>query len=108
MIRTKRGYKFTPTLETVRAKQLYRTLLHEIGHHVDYTINSKTIDNKTSKDKEVFAHSYAVKMKEKLTQQGVIPFNRLVDLEQIEKDGLDVNDFLLPTIKIDQQTSILS
>ena len=69
MIRTKRGYKLIPTLETVRAKQLYRTLLHELGHHVDYTTNYETIDNKTSKDKEVFAHSYADKMKEKLIQQ---------------------------------------
>jgi hypothetical protein len=100
MVRTKRGYKFTPNLETVRAKQLYRTLLHEIGHHVDYTINSETIYSKTSKDKEVFAHSYATKMKEKLTQQGVIPFSRLVELEQIEKDGLDINDFVLPAFEI--------
>lgn len=97
MIKTKRGHKLIPTLEAIRATQLYRTLLHEIGHHVDYITNYETHDNKTSEDKEIFAHRYADKMREKLTQQGVIPFNRIVDLEQIEKDCLDINDFVLPT-----------
>lgn len=98
MIRTKRGYKFTPTLETVRAKQLYRTLLHEIGHHVDYITNYENHDSKTSKDKEVFAHNYADRMKESFIKQGVIPFDRILDLEQIEKDGLDISDFVLPVV----------
>ncbi len=97
MIRTKRGYKLILTLETTRSTQLYRTLLHEIGHNVDFITNYQTHDNKSSKDKEIFAHRYANKMREKLTQQGIIPFNRIVDLEQIEKDGLDINDFILPT-----------
>lgn len=102
MIQIKRGYKLIPTLETVRATQLYRTLLHEIGHNVDFITNYETHDNKTSKDKEVFAHSYADKMKEKFIQQGIIPFNRILDLEQIEKDGLDINDFVLPAFEIQE------
>lgn len=108
MIRTKRGYKFMPTLETVRSKQLYRTLLHEIGHHVDYTINSETIFNKTSKDKEVFAHNYADRMKKSLIKQSIIPFDRILDLEQVEKDGLDIHDFTLPTIEVSNISLSLS
>lgn len=96
MTQTKRHYKFLPILDTVRTTQLYRTLLHEIGHNVDFTNNDFT--NKTSKDKELFAHSYADKMKKQLTQEGIIPFNRMLNLEQMKEDCLDINDFLLPVL----------
>lgn len=99
MIKTKRGHQIILTLESVRATQLYRTLLHELGHQIDFITNYQTSGSKSSKDKEAFAHNYADKMKEKLIQLGIIPFNRILDLEQIEKDGLDINDFVVPTIQ---------
>lgn len=100
MIKTKRGHHLIGSLGTVRATQLYRTLLHEIGHHVDFIADREAYSNKPSKDKEIFAHNYADRMKESLSKQGIIPFDRVLDLEQLEKDGLDINDFILPTTEI--------
>ncbi len=80
-------------LEFVRNTQLYRTLLHEFGHYVqyselvdrpatedeDYEIYEKRRDNyfKLPKvEKEKFAHKYADTLREKMQRQGTIPFDR--------------------------------
>lgn len=84
----KRGY--TALLETtnVRNTQLYRTLLHEFGHYVHYFQMVKASDNDNEerqeeaylhlpKDvKEKFAHQYADKLRERLLQENLIPFER--------------------------------
>lgn len=90
---TKRHYVISKSLISVRSTQLYRTLLHEIGHHVDRTRDEELFDTKTSKDKEVFAHKYANELSEKLIQKGVIPFERIFDVENFERDKLRLTDF---------------
>ena len=42
---------------------------------------------------EVFAHTYADKLKDYMTKQGIIPFERRVDEVQIAAEGLDLKDF---------------
>src|SRR5262249_2359915 len=59
IIATKRKYEISLSLESVRATQLYRTLLHEIGHHVDFFNDCDAFANKPSSEKERFAHRYA-------------------------------------------------
>lgn len=92
---TKRHYIVSSSLDSVRATQLYRTLLHEIGHHVDRMRNEKIFETKTPKDKEMFAHRYADELRNKLKQRGVLPFKRVLDLESLNTDKLCVADFEL-------------
>jgi hypothetical protein len=56
--RNKREVVITSNLQSCRNTQL-RTLLHEIGHHVDYASNPKNIKNKSTLSKEQFAYKYA-------------------------------------------------
>ncbi|NJL59330.1 MAG: hypothetical protein HC887_06470 [Desulfobacteraceae bacterium] len=95
------------TPEAIRATQLYRTLLHEIGHYVDWfrSVLQKTsdelddeyisnvYDRKTSLDKETFAHRYANELRASLFAEGFLPFDRVFNPDQIEKDGLNVEWF---------------
>lgn len=100
------------TKESVRNTQLYRTLLHELGHWVDYkqSVKEKSdktnngdsylyywelYDKKSSLEKEAFAHKYAEKVYEKLLGMGVIPFDRIIDPFSFKKDKLLLADFCL-------------
>lgn len=88
---TKRDYIVNFEFNPSRNTQLYRTLPHEFGHYVHYleVIERPEIENeeyedwekrfdyyfKISKDeKEKFAHKYADKLKEKLIEKQIIPF----------------------------------
>ncbi|TIY08076.1 MAG: hypothetical protein E5V18_07505 [Mesorhizobium sp.] len=76
---------------SVRATQLYRTLLHEIGHWADWLEKveipsdqgedySKLADLYSSRSKselEAFAHRYADNLRKTLEKKGVIPFSRI-------------------------------
>lgn len=76
---------------SVRATQLYRTLLHEIGHWVDWL---EKVENPSTRGEdystlaalyfarpkselEAFAHRYADNLRETLEKKGVIPFSRI-------------------------------
>jgi hypothetical protein len=90
---TKRHHLVSATLKSVRATQLYRTLLHELGHHVDRMRNEELFKTKTPKDKETFAHKYADELRENLKQKGVFPFERIFDIESFQADKLRLVDF---------------
>jgi hypothetical protein len=72
-----RFFHITSTLESVRTTQLYWTLLHEIGHHVDFSRDEEGFETKPSKDKEAFAGRYADEAQARLRAAGVIPFERM-------------------------------
>jgi hypothetical protein len=95
IVTTRRDHKINVSLESVRATQLYRTLLHEIGHSVDYDHDPVAFDRKSSLEKETFAHQYAEKLRERFVRFGVIPFARMLDKKTIARDGLSVSDFTL-------------
>lgn len=98
------------SIESVRATQLYRTLLHEIGHWVDFkksiienTTSSKDYNylyfrelykNRPSVEKEFFAHNFANKKVERLKEIGVIPFRRILDTYKMKQEGLTLTDFV--------------
>jgi hypothetical protein len=90
---TKRHHIILSNFASVRATQLFRTLLHELGHHVDRMRNEEAFETKTSKDKEVFAHRYAEDLRESLKQKDVIPFESIFDINSLEADKLRVEDF---------------
>ena len=95
---TKRHHVITMSLDAVRSTQLYRTLLHELGHHVDYNRNPTLFRTKPRSEGEVFAHRYADKLKEELLRKGVIPFDRILDVNSLDKDKLRMSDFLVEEI----------
>lgn len=72
--RTKRHHVIAPSVAAARHTQLYRTLLHEIGHHVDWTRDPERFEQKDTRERERFAHRYADGLRADLTGRGVIPF----------------------------------
>ena len=86
----RRAYVITRTVESVRSTQLFRTLLHEIGHNSD----PKPFDRQ-SQEKEDFAHRFADEMRDKLIADGAIPFPRILDEQSIlATQGLRLEWFL--------------
>jgi hypothetical protein len=90
---TKRHHLISPNLASVRCTQLYGTLLHEIGHHVDYHRDPYLFERKGSRERERFAHRYAATLREELRGQGVIPFERILSRQSIDGDRLRLADF---------------
>jgi hypothetical protein len=80
VIETKRDFRFQLSSDSVRSVQLFRSLLHEIGHWVDYKTHERSEDvywNKSRDEKETYAHRYAQALAMKLKKEGRIPFPRL-------------------------------
>lgn len=110
IIMGKRYFEAEYEIKNIRATQLYRTLPHEFGHFVHY-LNVVEKPEKPdeeydawekrwnkyhslpSSEKESFAHSYADKFKSDLETKNIIPFDRILDLDKIKKDGLKISDF---------------
>lgn len=93
-IEDKRYFISDYNLNNVRNTQLYRTLLHEIGHYVHYLnyVERSAKDNGDLEnwderfelyfkipqvEKENFAHQYADKLKQQLIEKHIIPFDRI-------------------------------
>jgi hypothetical protein len=55
---TKRYLEISSTLESVRQTQLFRTLPHEVGHHV-HNWRDENFSERTKREKEDFAERYA-------------------------------------------------
>ena len=105
---TRRKYVIKSTLEAARNTQLYRTLLHEVGHWVDW-LNSverpasdpaasydeleRQYESKPRAEKEDFAHRYADKLASSLRDKGLIPFERMISPQRLSRDGLRKTDF---------------
>jgi hypothetical protein len=111
--RTKRFYEIEMSEESIRNTQLYGTLLHELGHHVDWLINTaipilngvdpkeedhiiSAFHSKPTRDKEVFANEWADGMKTLLASKNVIPFERILNHNQMERERLKANWFVMP------------
>lgn len=112
---TASGYRWDPmTLEAARVTQLYRTLLHEVGHQADYLRavdrprDALQLDDpewdllgerywaKSHREKEAFAHRYAQELGDRLRREGRLPFARAGDPERLRGEGLDPQWFGLP------------
>jgi hypothetical protein len=94
---TARCFLFRSSPTSIRATQLYRTLLHEIGHWVDWLekverpATGASIPYETLSDRyfarpyverERFAHRYARTMRERLTKTKRIPFDIAINREE--------------------------
>jgi len=92
LLRRGSRYRVKTNPDSVRSTQLYRTLLHEIGHWVDWLTKvelasaepsmasdelSDAYFRRPSRERESFAHQYADALGARLRESGVIPFGRL-------------------------------
>jgi hypothetical protein len=81
------------TVDSARATQLYRTMLHEIGHWFDWLEKvegpaargedcarlADTYFARPKSEREAFAHRYADDLRQKLLDKRVIPFQRIAE-----------------------------
>lgn len=92
--RDARHYEIRTTKASLRNTVLYRTLLHEVGHHVDYArCTEEEWDGRTPSQKEDYAHRYAAETASRLQAAGVLPFRQIADRQAMSGDGLDVEWF---------------
>jgi hypothetical protein len=104
-----RDHRVRSTLENCRATQLYRTLLHELGHWVDFLERVERpaalagldayeelltrFHRRPQREKEQFAHSWASESSKRLLTAKLIPFDRQMNRTQLLEDGLNEEDF---------------
>lgn len=103
-----RRYTIEMTLDSIRATQLYRTLLHEIGHWLDWQEKvlrpaGGDLDYKDRladayfarprSEREAFAHRYADEARNRLSRFGAIPFEPARDPASLTRDNLDLRWF---------------
>ncbi len=103
-VRCDRRWRVQTTLESCRRTQLFRTLPHELGHHVHHTREvdqpardlvapehelSEEYFRKPQREREDFAHRYARETVERLTAVGSVPFPRIVDDVNMRRWRLD-------------------
>ncbi|MGB5108237.1 MAG: hypothetical protein WBO07_00465 [Formosimonas sp.] len=94
---TRRGARIHVTPDSLRNTVLYRTLLHELGHHVDYNRSTEAEwGSKTQTAKEDYAHRFALELYEVLAKQGAFPFASIIDDQSLLSDGLNREWFCLP------------
>jgi hypothetical protein len=91
--RQRHRFRIESELASVRNTQLYRTLLHEIGHWVDWLEKvirpalhelgfeseerlKEAYFRRPAQERESFAHKYADRTRGCLTETGAIPFAR--------------------------------
>ena len=109
IVTDKRYHRVELTIDSIRARQLYRTMFHEVGHWVDYqksvripienggnleSLHEK-YDRKLGIEKEAFANNYADELRKKLMANEMIPFDRKLDEESLRKDQLRMEDFVI-------------
>lgn len=91
---TGKGLVFHSSQASIRTTQLYRTLLHEIGHWVDwlkkveqpvanqsvpYDVLADRYFARTFQEREQFAHRYASEIRKRLMRAKLIPFSSIPD-----------------------------
>jgi hypothetical protein len=106
-----RQWKIQTSLASTRATQLFRTLPHEVGHHVDHdrAVRQRAGDDidaemalreqyftRPVREREDFAHRYAREIVERLPAKGSVPFPRLVDEASMRRWSLDPAWFGIP------------
>lgn len=95
--KTKRGFVIHPSRTALRNTVLYRTLLHEIGHHVDArNLPEDQWDCKPHLSKEDFAHRYAATQMERLRRTAAAPFDLIFDSDSMKRDELSQEWFCPP------------
>jgi hypothetical protein len=95
--RIRKGIQIRVTPTSLRNTVLYRTLFHEIGHHVDHDRSCVSDwEGKTRATKEDYAHRFAQELHDRLAALGALPFAPIIDERSLLADGLQQEWFCLP------------
>lgn len=101
----RRGVAIESDLASARATQLFRTLPHEIGHHVDVLDNVDAGSDagwrqrwarywaRPEMEREAYAHRYADEFRSREERRGSIPFPQVDDPATLLADGVDPSWF---------------
>lgn len=91
VVRDRRCWSIRPNEDSIRSTQLYRTLLHEIGHFADLCRwpDPDRYFQRSWREREARAARYAHTVGAELRRNGVIPFDRIRDEEAMRAGGLD-------------------
>jgi hypothetical protein len=102
--RGRRSWVVRTNFESIRATQLYRTLPHEVGHHVQYDreVRQRAAGDPSEllrrqhayfarppHERDDFAHRYARAFVDKRTRERRLPFERLADRPRMKRQGLE-------------------
>ncbi|MFO0757878.1 MAG: hypothetical protein U0359_15385 [Byssovorax sp.] len=108
VVSDRRGHTMTFHLAGIRRVQLFRTLLHEIGHldhHLRLVVDGSpegfeertvAFHSRPAREREQAAHRYADTKAEELRSLGLLPFDRRFDADALRREGLRPEDFSLP------------
>ncbi len=66
------------------------------GTSDQYSVLLDRYHQRPSREKEQYAHSYAERTRQHLTATNMLPFDRQLDREQLQRDNVLVQDFELP------------
>lgn len=94
IIQTRQATLIKPSQHSLRNTVLYRTLFHELGHHVDFNrSDADSWHGKTPSTKEDFAHRYAQEKTTALFDTGQFPFPARLEDASLKRDALERNWF---------------
>jgi hypothetical protein len=88
--RERKGWRIEGSANAIRSTQLHRTLLHEIGHHVDRLEHDadEAYFARPHVEREAAAHRYADTWAANLRADHTIPFASIVS-EALRAEGID-------------------
>ena len=90
VVRRHRTWIIQPNMAAIRSSQLFRTMLHEIGHFVDWRRwSAERYSQRSWHEREAFAFRYANTLGEELREAGLIPFESIGDHQAMRRDGLN-------------------
>jgi len=89
LTKRRRDILISSSANAIRNTVLYRTLPHEVGHHVDRrNTGQEGWNRKPSFEKEAYAHRYAKGSLESLVTKNAVPFSAGLDDLTLSHDGL--------------------
>ena len=92
---TRRNIIISSSITSIRNTVLFRTLWHEIGHHIDYCrTGDDKWDEKTHMEKENYADRYADEQYQLLSLKHIIPFEPIIDKTSLKDDALKLEWFV--------------
>ena len=106
-----RHHRMTFDLQAIRRVQLFHTIPHEIGHWADMyeRVELPSLDadsdaweqawdrywQRPTQEREVYANRYAMEAVERMRVEGQLPFDRILDVDALEGEGLSREDFVV-------------
>ncbi|WP_159664882.1 hypothetical protein [Andreprevotia sp. IGB-42] len=87
--RSRRKVELTPNVPAMRNTVLFRSMLFEIGNHIDFArTGPDEWQRRPASQKKDFAHRHASECYQRLSRAGHVPFAAIIDAASLAQDGL--------------------